>query len=332
MKKNALVLVVLLFLGIFLGSCNGKSEEILPTEIPTEVPLPSPTPALDRVVLVTGDNPDSWMLQQATSTLQGLAQNSSLEFETRTNIQSNEITSDMKVLVFLSHPQNLGSLSNGAPDAQFIVISDEEWVPSSNVTIIRSDTKYQYFMAGYASVMLAENFRSGALLPIENGDFNTAYKNGAKYFCGICNAVISPLNAYPITRELSSSSAPADWINAFEEIRLNSILYVFVPPAAYSADLFNYIAQSGAYVIGIAAPPAEAQAVWAGTFLSDGISPITDIWNDVMAGNGGKTVFASLYLEDAQNGFISQGKQQLLQQVISDIQAGMIFPLDLLSQ
>lgn len=332
MKKNVPVLIALLLLSIFAASCGGKSKSIPPTETPTSIPLSTPTPLPDRVVLVTGDKPDSWMLQQANSTLQELAQNSNLEFETRINIQSNEITSDMKVLVFLSHPQNLGSLSNAAPGSQFIVISDEDWTPSSNVTIIRSDTKYQYFMAGYASVMLAENFRSGGLLTNENGDLNTAYNNGARYFCGICNALISPLNTYPITRELSASSAPADWIAAFEAIRLNSILYIFVPPAAYSADLFNYIAQSGAYVIGVSTPPAEAQAVWAGTFLTDGISPISNIWNDVLAGNGGKTIYASLYLADTQNGFISQGRQQLLQQVISDIQAGRIYPLDPLTQ
>jgi hypothetical protein len=51
-----------------------------------------------------------------------------------------------------------------------------------------------------------------------------------------------------------------------------------------------------------------------------------------LAGNGGKTIYASLYLADTQNGFISQGRQQLLQQVISDIQAGRIYPLDPLTQ
>ena len=322
---------MLLICSILFVSCNGKSKT-LPTETPTSNPLPSPTPAPDRVVLITGENPDSWTLQQANSVIQELAQTSGLVFEARNSIQSNEITSDMKILVFLSHPQNLGGLSNSAPHTQFIVLSAEDWAPSSNVTIIKTNPEFQYFMAGYTSVILADNFRGGGLLTNENSNFITAYGNGAKYFCGICNAVITPLNSYPITKELSASSTAADWIAAFDEIRLNTILYVFIPPSAYSVDLFNHIAQTSVKVIGISTPPAEAQSIWAGTFLIDGISPIRDIWNDVLAGNGGKTISSSLYLADTQNGLISPGKQELINRVISDLQAGMIYTLDPLAE
>jgi len=330
MKKNAAILVILLVFSIFFASCKGKADNVIFSATATNVP--TSTPAADRVVLISGDNPDSWTLQQANFVIQGLAQKSGLEFEVRTNIQSNEITSDIKILVFLNHPQNLGSLSNDAPNTQFIVISNQDWTPSSNVTMIHSDPNSQYFMAGYASVMLADNFRGGALLNAENSERNTAYRNGAKYFCGICNAVITPLNQYPITKELPPTSSAADWINAFNEISLNTIVVVFIPPEAYSADLFNSIVQSGVKVIGISAPPAEAQPAWAGTFLIDGVDPIIDIWDDVIAGKGGKTVYASLYLADTQNGFISPGKQQLLEKTISELQAGRIYTLNPLSE
>lgn len=332
MRKKALLFMLLVIIGSLFISCKGKADQAAQSETPTSAPLPTPTTAADRVVLITGDTPDAWTLQQASTTLQELAASSGLVFETRTAIQSNEITSDVKVLVFLSHPQNLGSLSNSAPATQFIVISDQDWAPENNVNIIRSDPKNQIFMAGYASVMLAENFRGGGLLISENSDQTTVFKNGAKYFCGICNALITPLNQYPITKELSQTSQPADWVAAFDEINLSTILYVFVPPQAYSADLFNHIAQTNVKVIGISTPPAEAQAIWAGTFLIDGITPIKDIWNDVVAGNGGKTINASLYLADVQNGLISSGRQMLLQQVISELQAGRIYTLNPLAE
>ncbi|MGV8025803.1 MAG: hypothetical protein AB2L18_04510 [Anaerolineaceae bacterium] len=325
MRKKTAFLILLMVIGSLFISCKGKAEE---AATPTSVPLPTPTTAADRVVLITGDVQDAWTLQQANTILQELATSSNLVFETRTAIQSNEITPDVKVLVFLSHPQNLGSLSNSASGTQFIVISDQEWTPESNVTIIRSDPTNQIFMAGFASVMLADNFRGGGLLTSENSNLITAYKNGSKYFCGLCNALITPLNKYPITKEITQSSQPADWIAAFDEINLNTILYVFVPPQAYSAELFNHIAQTSVKVIGITNPPAEAQSIWAGTILSDGLTPIKAIWNDVLAGNGGKTINASLYLADMQTGFISPGKQQLLQQVITELQAGRIYTLD----
>jgi len=332
MRKKTAFLFLLMVIGSLFISCKGKAQEAAIPEAPTSVPLPTPTTAADRVVLITGDIQDTWTLQQANTVLQELATSSGLVFETRTEIQSNEITPDMKVLVFLSHPQNLGSLSNSSSSTQFIVISDQEWTPESNVTIIRSDLTNQVFMAGYASVMLADNFRGGGLLTSATSNLTTAYKNGAKYFCGLCNAVITPLNRYPITKEIPQSSQAADWIAAFDEINSSTILYVFVPPQAYSTDLFNHIAQTNVKIVGIATPPPEAQAIWAGTFLIDGITPIQDIWDDVLAGNGGKTVNASLYLADTQTGLISPGRQQLLQQVIMELQAGRIYTLDPLAE
>jgi hypothetical protein len=331
MRNKTTPIILLMLIAVLLISCKGKTEEAAPQATPTSMPLPSPTTAVDRVVLITGEIQHAWTLQQANSTLQELAASSGFEYETRTEIQSNEITPDVKVLVFLSHPQNLGSLSNSAPNTQFIVISDQEWTPSTNVTLIRADSTNQVFMAGYAAVMLADNFRGGGLLTSENSNEIIAFKNGAKYFCGLCNAVITPLNNYPMTKEISQSSQPADWMQAFDELNQNTILYVFVPPPAYSTDLFNHIAQTSVKIIGITTPPAEAQAIWAGTFLIDGFTPIKDIWNDVLAGNGGKTVNASLYLADTQAGLISPGKQQLIQQVITELQAGRIYTLDALS-
>jgi len=327
MRKKVLLLMFLVVMSTLGGACK-RGREIYPSPTASSAPLPTPTNAADRVVLIIGNTADAWVLQQANSVLQELASSSGLLLETRPAIQANEITPDMKVLVFLSHPQNLGSLSNAAPRTQFIVISDQNWAPEKNVTIIRADQTSSIFMAGYASVMLSENFRGGGLLTSENNNLTTAYQNGAKYYCGICNSLVNPLNQYPITKELSLSSQTTDWIAAFDEIATSTILYVYVPPQAYSAELFNHIAQTNIKAIGISTPPAEAQTIWAGTFLIDGLSPIKEIWNDVLAGNGGKQINASIALTDTQNGFISPGRQLLLQNVIGELQAGRIYTLD----
>lgn len=328
MGKTIKTILFILLLSSFLISCKGNDAEAAPQSTSTFETLPSPTNAPDRVVLIAEEGADSWTLEQTNLTLQELAASSGLEYETRQSINSSEITADIKVLVFLSHPTNLGSLSNAAPNTQFIVISDQDWTPSTNVSIIRVDPTYQTFMAGYASVMLADNFRSGGMLTSEGGSLNIAYKNGAKYFCGLCNALIFPYNNYPLTKEVSPSATSTEWMQAFNELNLSTILFVYVPPQAYSSDLFNYIAQTNVKIIGITTPPAEAMPLWAGTFLIDGVSPIREIWNDVVAGRGGKTVNASLYLADTQAGLISQGRQALLNQVIDDLQAGTIYTLD----
>lgn len=331
MTNKITKIILLILLTLPLIACKGKAEEIVPTNTPVVEALPTPTTLPDRVVLITGDTQDAWMLEQANSTLQELAAGSGLEFETRLEIQVNEITSDIKVLVFLSHPDNLGSLSNSALHTQFLVISDQDWTPAGNVTIIKADINSQVFMAGYAVEELSDNFRGAGLLNSEESTQNTAFRNGAKYFCGLCNALIFPLNTYPLIKELPQSSSPAEWIAGFNELYANSILFIYVPPQAYSPDLFSFIAQTNVKVIGISSPPAEAQAIWAGTFLTDGFSPMKGVWNDLVAGNGGKTVNASLYLTDTQNGFISPGKQMLIDNVINEMQAGRIYTLDAMS-
>lgn len=328
MTNKTIKILLLLLLTLPLIACKGKAKELFPTATPTVEALPTPTPLADRVVLITADIQDAWTLEQANSTLQELAAGSGLEFETRPEIQVNEITDDIKVLVFLSHPDNLGSLSNSALNTQFLVMSDQDWTPPGNVTIIKTDINNQLFMAGYAVEELSDNFRGAGLLNSEESIQNTAFRNGAKYFCGLCNALIFPLNIYPLIKELPQSSSPAEWVAGFNELFTNSILFIYVPPQAYSSDLFAFIAQTNVKVIGISSPPAEAQPIWAGTFRIDGFSPMKDVWNNIIAGNGGKTINASLYLADTQNGFISPGKQLLIEKVIAEIQAGRIYALD----
>lgn len=328
MRKFLSGFITLVFLAGVLVSCAPKDEPAAVADTPTVEVQPSPTTAPDRAVVITGEVQDAWTLEQAAATVQELAAASGLEFESRTSINSQELTSDIKVLVFLFHPNNLGSLANDAPHTQFIVISDQNWTPSQNVTIIRSDSTYQTFMAGYASVMLADNFRGGALLTSEDTARNIAYGKGAKFFCGACSALITPLNSYPFTKEISQSSSPTDWIAAFDEVNANTILFMYIPPQAYSAELFNHIAQTNVKVIGISAPPAEAQPVWAGTFVIDGFTPLREVWDSVLQGNGGQTINASLSLADNNSGFISTGKMQLLQYVIEELQANRIYTLD----
>jgi len=328
MRKFITTLILTsLFLGL-ASACGAQDNTPIPEPTPTIEVMPTPTMAPERAVLIADTATDAWTLEQATAALQELTYNSGLEFEIRSTINASEITPDIKVLVFLQHPENLGSLSNAAPGTQFIVISDQEWTPSANVNIIRSDTNHQVFMAGYAAVMLSDNFRGAGLLTVEEPELKTAFVIGAKFFCGLCNSLVYPLNVYPVYKELPSTSQPSEWLAGFNELALSTIQYLYIPPQAYSADLFNALAPSGIRLVGIISPPAEAAPMWAGTLKSDGFVPLRTIWDDVLQGIGGKTVYASLQLTDTQTGFIGEGKQKLINSVIEEMQAGRIYTQD----
>jgi hypothetical protein len=325
------IFVFLILPTILLSGCSkGQPEGFNGTESTVEVITPpTPTPPPDRVVLVSSATANITTTTDAGILLTNLAAASGLEFETRQEIFVNEITADIKVLVFLSHPENLGSMANAAPQTQFIVLTDRDWNPSPNVTTIRLKPEHQVFLAGYIATMIPANYRGGGLLASENILPNQAFRNGGYYYCGLCQAVIYPLNQYPVAKDIPANSPASSWLAAFEDLNLSTIESLYITPEAYSLELFNYLTSYEIILLGIEPPPDEARPRWAVTVLSDGISPIQDIWSDLSEGKGGKTINASLKLTDIQSIYLTEGKMALVQKVISRLQAGEIYTLDI---
>ena len=175
---------------MFLAAAK-KPAQTQPTPVAAQpTSLPTPLPAADRVVLVAPADFDPVLLADAETVLRELAASSALEFERREQVFANEITSDIKVMVFLNQPENLGSLATGAPGTQFVAIMDQDWNPGQNVTVIRRREDHTAFMAGYLAALLAPNFRVGALLAAENPAFSQAFVNGANYYCGPCASLL----------------------------------------------------------------------------------------------------------------------------------------------
>lgn len=326
-KHSLGFLLLSLIVFSFLAGCKGlKNDKVEPT---TEIIIqPTSTPKPDRVVLVSSSAANAESLNEATTFITELAVNSGLEFEKREQVFPNEISADVRIIIFLSHPENLGSLANAAPQTQFVVISDRDWTPTNNVTIIRLRPENQAFLAGYITGILPDDYRAGGLLNSENVQANTAFINGVYYYCGLCQALIFPLNKYPVSKALNADSTSANWIAAFEEMNLNTILSLYLTPEAYSAELFIYLSNYDIQLVGISTPPQEALAKWTVTVLPDGLSPIREIWETLLQGQGGQILNASLKLEDIQSSYFTQGKQIQVRELIDLFQAGEVFPLD----
>ena len=315
---------------LFSGCAKSQPKELNHASLSPEATASPPnTPSPDRVVLAISETDNATTVTDAENLLSELAAESNLEFETRQKIYTNEITPDVKIMVFLSNPENLGVLANVAPYTQFVVLSDRDWHPSANINIIRIKPEHQSFLAGYITTMIPANFRGGGLLATEDTLLNQAFENGGHYYCGLCQALVFPLNQYPATAIISGDSPASSWQAAFEELNLDIIQALYVAPESYSPELFNYLANYDIALIGIDPPIDEARSHWAVTILTDGISPILSIWNDLLEGKGGKTINASLKLTDIQSAYLTEGKLKLVQKVIDSLQAGEIYTLDI---
>lgn len=332
-KNKALLRIVFLMMAVALiaGACKPKEAQASPQEVPTvEIPTPTPIPP-DRAVLIAPADADGAMVAQAQAILAELTAASGLQFETRAEINENTLTPDVKIVVFLNHPDNLGTLAARAAGTQFVAISSLDWTPPANVTLIRKQENDAAFLAGYAAAILAPNFRVGALLTAEETASGSAFQNGVGYYCGTCSAQINPLNSYPIVSVQSAGSAPEIWQAAFDQINTSKVNVLYIDRGAMSAQLLSYLAGKDVAVIANQAPPDESFANWAGSIYLDTLSPLREIWNDLMAGTGGKIINAAYTITDNHQialtdgtVWLSPGKLRLLDDIIALLRSNQI--------
>ena len=331
--RKKIILTAIFALFLFSSSCSLlKTNQPTPTPPLFPTPRPTPTPLPARAILIAPNGADPSLLSEAQTLLTELTSSSGLLFETRSEITNKEITADVKILVFLTHPDNLGILSNAAPRTQFAVISDLNWNPVSNVTIIRRRPEYISFMAGFISVNLDNNFRGGALISASETLSQDAFANGGHFFCGICSPSIPPYVSYPLIATHTAGSSPATWQAAFDQMYINGVRVLYVAPEAYSPELFTYLVGKGIILIGSQPPLEEARPRWAATLLVDSLSPLREIWPDLLAGKGGKIIYGGVRFADVQPAFITTGKLEYFQKLAGRMRAGMLNPLTVPAQ
>jgi len=292
--------------------------------------------AVDQVMLISPPTADPTLAAEAEALLRELVGESELELVIREEAFQNDLTPNVKVAIFLEQPENLGSIAAAAPATQFVAVSDQDWSPPENVTIIRRREDHIAFMAGYLAAVLAPNYRAGALLSAENPTFSQAFTNGVYYFCGMCQSTVPPYSAYPVVAELTGTSGTLDWQNAFNEINPQKIDVLFMAPEAASPEVIAYLSGADIALIGLQSPPEDGRPRWAATLHSDISSPLRGIWEDLLAGRGGQVVNASFSAVDVQpiaiqegQVWLSAGRMMFAQKVMDDLRAGLIEPLSL---
>lgn len=331
-------IIVLLLSTIAFSACGSKNsaeetaQEVLPTiEVPTATPLPP-----DRALLIAAADTNETILTEAQTVMAELSASSGLEFETRQALTPEEVTADVKIVFFLQQPDNLGSLAANAPGTQFAAVTGQDWNPTANITIIRTRENDVAFLSGYIAAILAPNFRTGALLAAENAEFNRAFQNGIVYYCGICAASIYPLNTYPVISTQPANSAAETWQAAFNEINLSKVNVLYLANEASSAQFTSYLSAMDIAILGRQSPLAEGQSRWAGSVFIDSVSPIREIWNDMLSGTGGRTIIADIKIDNIQeiavqdgSVWLSPGKLILVEKMIQLLREDQINTLSI---
>lgn len=320
---------------VLLAACSSTATpaptvEVTSTQAPEPVATPTATPEPAVVWLITGAKSETGVGGQFTEFLNERAPIDRFTLEVREAFSQDEIPGDLQIAVFLYPAEDVTSLAANLPDTQFVVISGDDLTPASNLSVIRTAENQAAFLAGYIATLNAPDFRSGALLV--DGTANTAqtqdsFLNGGRYFCGRCAPVFAPIVIFPQVGFVPAGADAAGWQTAFDTLNQNFIEIVYIPVEGLLSEFLTYLAGKNVGVISNAPPPADSEAIWVATVQSDLVGALAGIWPALTAGEGGKTVPASLILTHVNAENLSPGRQQLAERLIPDLISGVISPL-----
>ena len=320
---------------LFLAGCAiGGAPAATKTPSPTETAIPTetltPTPQVPLTILLIPEDLPKEDADAYESLVYNLAQQEGMRFQVRNHLSVEDLGYEpaLKVVIALPPVENLADLAAAAPQAQFLAINIPDAAAGGNISVLANESRPDIvaFLAGYIGAMITEDYHIGIILPQD--DPNTplmaaAYENGMTYYCGLCNPWAGPFYDYPLDVEIPGDAEPKDY-NAYADYLTNhQVETMYVPPALATADFLTYLSSSGTLVIG-SASPARKLGNWVVTIQPNIPQAIQAAWPNLVAGAGGTVVPAPLSLTDVQPDFLTPGKQRLAQEVLDDLQAGLI--------
>jgi len=321
---------------MIMSACGTAGESTATsTPIPTDTPVVPPTltatPTIPLAVLVVPADldPDTSNLYQKT--VYDLAQASGFRFQVRNTLTPADIEPGLKVVIVLPPDPGIAALAAAEPNVQFLAINLPDVTPGGNVSVLgnNSQSDISAFLAGYTAALITDDYRIGMMIPKDNADAIralNAFANGMKFYCGACRPLYYFQWAFPQYIEIGADEDPANY-DAYADILMlqYKVSTIYLYPDIATTDLITYIGTTGTSMIGTIIPE-EQPAGWVMTIQPDVIKAIQNAWPNLVSGQGGITVQSPLGLADIDPTLLSPGKQRLVEQTLSDLQAGLISP------
>ena len=333
MTLAAVSLIVLLV----LSACNGQAPAVpTATATPTNDPdpvlndptqVPSPTSPPGWVWLVAAPGSDSASLAAIQNWLESQAALAGLQFEVIEAYPGADTDPTPRIVVFLTAPEDAANLAASAPNTQFLIVTDQNIEPTANLSVIRNPAVQQAFIAGFIATLVAPDFRSGGLFSGEDTLSQDAYLNGGRYLCGRCIPVYAPVVLFPQVNSLNLDGGESSWKEAFDTLNLNRIQVLYLPPPTLEAEFLDYLISLNIKLLGTQPPAEEYRTAWVATVAADLQGALDQAWPGLVAGDGGKTIAASLKLNDVNDSLLTPGKLRMVEQLMDELRDGWIEPL-----
>ena len=330
-SRLVLFYVVIMML---VSACGASNEPSLTsTPPPTETLVPAPaltaTPVIPLAILVLPATLDAETSNLYQKTVYDLAQTGGMRFQVRNTLTTADLEPGLQVVILLPPDPGIAALAVAAPNVQFLAINMPGVTAGANISVLggNSQSDIAAFLAGYTAALITDDYRIGMMMPRDNVDairaFN-AFASGMTFYCGTCRPFYYLPWSFPQYIDIPADEDKNHY-NAFSDILLlqYKVRTIYLYPDIATLELETYIGTTGTLMIGTVTPE-QRPAGWVMTIQPDVIKAIQSAWPQLISGQGGLTVQSPLGLSDIDPNLLSPGRQRLVEQLLSDLQAGFV--------
>ena len=337
LNKKHFYFSILIFI-LILSSCTTSLPEKQPvfTSTPDSVStLPIETevistvtesPQTKNIILLLKNENFTNEETDINNQLDQFAQSRASNYQIIHNFEENLI-STAELVVVLDPEDNWINLSANFNNATFLFVSDKQLTLSDNGYQIKLLPSEFYFLAGYASALVSNDWRVGGILPdtsYENTSTEQLFSNGVHYLCGLCLPVYTPLVRFPVTASLSSTANQDLIFSAISELSVNRPETVYVESEFLTSEVSTELTNDGLTIISNHRSGSE-EGILPDLIIYQEISDELSNFLDSFGENQQKVMPADFAIE-FNNSFLSSGKLDNLQIVINDLRQGYIYP------
>ena len=333
--RIASILLILLAACTIPGHSTPTSTATEPTvSSSTASPTTESTTVSPLTILVVPADMPSDQSSLYQSTVYDLAQQAGMRFQVRNVLTVSDVTTEpgLKVVVALPPDPGLAGLAAAAPQVQFLGVGIPGLTAAANLSLIGTSGKpvaQQAFLAGYIAAMLSPDYRVGILTQEDNPSALTAeaaFINGVHFYCGLCNPAFAPFYGYPLHIEIPVGTPEGQYPAYADGLARYMVEVAYVYPDIATPDLLDYLYQKDILIISESLPLEDLRPDWIVSIQPQDIPAIQSIFPDLAAGKGGQNLSTPLLLTDINPDLLTEGKQRLVEEVLSDLQTGFIDP------
>lgn len=298
------------------------------TEIPQKTPSETPSQSSDVAVLVIPEGADPEQAQAVSMIIQGLADETGLEVQSRTDISPTDIRPEVKVVIALAPFNGLAELAQAAPQVQFLGIGLDTQ-PAANLSSLQVSSGGPGdlgFVAGYLAALVTPEWRTAIMGISDTPDgslTSQGYLNGVKFFCGLCRQTYPPYYEYPMYSLLPANATDDEWRTAADSLITQAVKTIYLAPGAGEDLLPEYLTSQGINIITSSTPNIQSENVIAVVSADLGTS-LKAIWPKLLGEKEASSSSAQIMVSNINPEILTPGKQRLLDDLITQLEQGFI--------